>query len=81
MGLTGGNNNNKIEIDAGMVTLRQPLGHERRPEVSYTYVFFEQQHLHSMMATGQEQDLRSTSRDPDATALRASCLVGMHSIV
>ena len=24
-------NNNKIEIDAGMVTLRQPLGHERRP--------------------------------------------------
>ena len=22
---------NKIEIDAGMVTLRQPLGHERRP--------------------------------------------------
>ena len=25
------NNNNKIEIDAGMATLRQPLGHERRP--------------------------------------------------
>ena len=24
-------NNNKIEIDAGTVTLRQPLGHERRP--------------------------------------------------
>ena len=25
----GANNNNKIEIDAGMVTLRQPLGQER----------------------------------------------------
>ena len=25
------NNNNKIENDAGMVTPRQPLGHERRP--------------------------------------------------
>ena len=25
------NDNNKIEIDSGMITLRQPLGHERRP--------------------------------------------------
>ena len=27
----------KIEIDAGMVTLRQPLGHERRPAHSNGY--------------------------------------------
>ena len=29
--ITSNNNNNKIENDAGMVTPRQPLGHERRP--------------------------------------------------